>query len=240
MGKNKVKLIVLLYNSCINACTVTDPQVLLLILLTSSGGLRHRLSRLHWTGFLIINPGLSCLTTHTWFPFRLISMLYMFPLSVTVPMFVDGVSTSVGAAVMLYILCITGIVSFNEVYPRSFVWVQPCVFVYVFVLGVLKNPIVYTCACLQVHYTSVTGCALGSGPFLIHMGNPTLLQFLKHSNRCAWHLRPYSVQRHLNILSCAFTLRMAHIHNPCLNCLKAWKPFFNLSPLLHLHWLKLI
>jgi hypothetical protein len=42
-------------------------------------------------GFIIINPGLSCLIIHTWFPFPLISMLYMCPLfplslSVIVPM----------------------------------------------------------------------------------------------------------------------------------------------------------
>ena len=35
---------------------------------------------------------------------------------------------------------------------------------------------------------------------------PPCLQFLTHSNRCAWHLLPYPVQRHLNILSCPFTL----------------------------------
>ena len=59
----------------------------------------------------------------------------------------------VGAAVMLcaiYIVCYGYCpVSVNEVYPRSFVWVQHSVFVYVFVLGVLKSPIVYSCACLQ-------------------------------------------------------------------------------------------
>ena len=43
------------------------------------------------------------------------------------------------------------------------------------------------------------------------------------TNRCAWHLLPYPVQRHLNILSCPFTLWMAHIHNPCLNRLEAKK-----------------
>jgi hypothetical protein len=40
-------------------------------------------------------------------------------------------------------------VAFNKVYPRSFGWVQPSVFVYVFVLGVLKTPIVYSSVCLQ-------------------------------------------------------------------------------------------
>jgi hypothetical protein len=39
--------------------------------------------------------------------------------------------------------------SVNKVYPRSFVWEQPSVFVYVSVLGVLKTPIVYSCTCLQ-------------------------------------------------------------------------------------------
>ena len=37
------------------------------------------------------------------------------------------------------------------------------------------------------------------------------------TNWCAWHLLPYPVQWHLNILSCPFTRWMAHIHNPCLN-----------------------
>jgi hypothetical protein len=73
---------------------------------------------------------------------------------------------------------------------------------------------------------------------LLSVKNPAALQFLTDSNRWAWHLLPYSVQRHLNILSYTFTLWMAHIHNPCLNCLKAWKSLFNLSPPLHLHWLK--
>jgi hypothetical protein len=67
------------------------------------------------------------------------------------------------------------------------------------------------------------------------------------TNRCAWHLLPYPVQRHFNILSCQFTLWMAHIecmhtwlwikasakwhillllllHNPCLNCLHLKTP----------------
>ena len=39
--------------------------------------------------------------------------------------------------------------------------------------------------------------------------------------------------------TCPFTLWMAHIHNPCLNCLKALKSSFNPSPP-HLHWLKWI
>ena len=56
---------------------------------------------------------------------------------------------------------------------------------------------------------------------LLSLKNPPLLQFLTHSNRCAWHLLPYPVQRHLNLLSCPFTPWIAHIHNPYLNCLKA-------------------
>ena len=65
------------------------------------------------------------------------------------------------------------------------------------------------------------GCPLGGGPFLIHMDvkNSATLQFLTQT-----------VQRHLNVLSCPFTLWMAHIHNPCL---KAWKSLFFLSPPLH-------
>ena len=55
---------------------------------------------------------------------------------------------------------------------------------------------------------------------LLRIKNSAELRFLRHSNRCNWHLLPYTVQRHLNILSCPFTLWMAHIHNPCLNCLK--------------------
>ena len=95
------------------------PPILMLILFTSSWGLRHRLSRLHWTGFIIINPGLSCLLTHSWFPFPLISMLYMCPLSlsVIVPMSVGGVSTYALVQLLccvLYILCITGIVPYRS------------------------------------------------------------------------------------------------------------------------------
>ena len=59
----------------------------------------------------------------------------------------------VGAAVMLRAIYIVYYgnrpVAFNRVYPRSFVWVQPSVFVYVFVLGVLKTPIGYSCTCLH-------------------------------------------------------------------------------------------
>ena len=47
---------------------------------------------------------------------------------------------------------------------------------------------------------------------LLSVKNPAALQFLTHSNRCTWHLLPYPVQRHLNILSCPFTLWMAHTH----------------------------
>ena len=36
------------------------------------------------------------------------------------------------------------------------------------------------------------------------------------TNRCAWQLLPYPVQWHWNVLSCPFTLWMAHIHNPCV------------------------
>ena len=57
------------------------------------------------------------------------------------------------------------------------------------------------------------------------------------TNRWAWQLLQYPVQRHLNLLSCPFTLWMAHINNPCL---KAYKIFFNLFPPHHLHWLKWI
>jgi hypothetical protein len=49
----------------------------------------------------------------------------------------------------------------------------------------------------------LTGCPLGGGSFLIHthrkmlsVKNPAALQFLTPSNRCAWHLLPYPVQRH--------------------------------------------
>ena len=85
----------------------------------------------------------------------------MFPLvsiagSIIVPMSFGGVSTYALVQLLccvLYILCIMGIVSFNEVYPRSFVWVQPSVFVYVFVLGVLKKPIAPVS---KILYTSMT------------------------------------------------------------------------------------
>ena len=69
--------------------------------------------------------------------------------------------------------------------------------------------------------------------------NPTSHSVLD-TNRCALHLLPYLVQRHVYLLSCPFTLWMANIHNPCLNCLKAEKSFFNPSPPLHLSWLKWI
>jgi hypothetical protein len=36
------------------------------------------------------------------------------------------------------------------------------------------------------------------------------------TNQCAWYLLPYPFQRHLNHLSCPFSLWMVHIHNPCL------------------------
>ena len=48
------------------------------------------------------------------------------------------------------------------------------------------------------------------------------------TNRCAWHLLQYPVQRHLKLLSCPFTLWMAHtflvsvvsrVNNPSLTCL---------------------
>ena len=50
---------------------------------------------------------------------------------------------------------------------------------------------------------------------------PAVFQFLIHSNWCAWLLQPYPVQRPLNRLSYTFTLWMAHIHNWCLNRLRA-------------------
>ena len=61
----------------------------------------------------------------------------------------------------------------------------------------------------------LAGCSLCGGPFL--------LKFLTHSNRCAWYLLTYPIQRHLSLLSCSLTLWKAqcHIHNPCLNCLMA-------------------
>jgi hypothetical protein len=56
---------------------------------------------------------------------------------------------------------------------------------------------------------------------MVSVKNPAVLQFWTHSNRCAWHLLPYPVQRYLNILSWTFNQWKAHIHNPCLNSLKA-------------------
>ena len=52
---------------------------------------------------------------------------------------------------------------------------------------------------------------------ILSVKNPAGLQIFTHSNLCAWHLLPYPIQRHLNILSCPFTLWMTNIHN----CLKA-------------------
>ena len=84
----------------------------------------------------------------------------------------------------------------------------------------------------------LAGCPLGVGPFIDTHGSIAVA--VLDTNLCDWNLRPYPVQRHLNLLSCPFTHWMAHIRNPCLNCLKAYKSFFNLSPTLHLHWLKWI
>ena len=56
---------------------------------------------------------------------------------------------------------------------------------------------------------------------LLSVKNTAASQFLTHSNRCAWHLLPYPIQRQVHILSCPYTLWMAHIYNPCLNCPKA-------------------
>ena len=95
---------------------------------------------------------------HTWPLFPLISMLYV----CSVPSVFVGYCSHVcwwceylyvGAAVMLRAIYIVYYgyrpMAFNEVYPHSFVWVQPSVFVYMFVMGVLKTPIVYSCVCLQ-------------------------------------------------------------------------------------------
>ena len=77
-------------------------------------------------------------------------------------------------------------------------------------------------------------CPLGVGPFLIHTGNcwvwknPVALQFLTHTNCCAWHLLPYPVQRHLSIFVLPiYPLNGTHTHrihvsrlkNPYLTCL---------------------
>ena len=54
---------------------------------------------------------------------------------------------------------------------------------------------------------------------LLSMKNPSVLQFLTHSQWCAWYLLPYPIQRHFIILSCQFTFWMAHAES-FLNCLK--------------------
>ena len=48
------------------------------------------------------------------------------------------------------------------------------------------------------------------------MKNVAELQFLTQSNWCAWHLLPYPVQRHLNILS------TAPLGRPCPLMLMMW------------------
>ena len=55
---------------------------------------------------------------------------------------------------------------------------------------------------------------------LFSVKNPAALQFLTHSNWCAWHPLPYPIQRHLNILACLFTRWMAHRYNPIVFRLK--------------------
>ena len=70
------------------------------------------------------------------------------------------------------------------------------------------------CQCFP-QLCQVGWCPLGVGPFLIHTENcsvwknPVVLQFITHSNQCAWHLLAYPFQRHLNIFTCPFTLWMA-------------------------------
>jgi hypothetical protein len=71
----------------------------------------------------------------------------------------------------------------------------------------------------------LAGCPLGGGPLLIHTENCCV----KNQQHCSsWHLLPYLIQRHLNILSCPFTLWMTHtrsvsiisrLKNPSLLCL---------------------
>ena len=129
--------------------SVTDPPVLLLILFTSSGGLLHRLSRLHWTGFIIINLGLSCLITHTWFLFPLISMLYLCPLSlsVIVPISVGHVSTY--ALVQLYIIyCVLRVLSHvvQRGLPSIFFLGTAQCFCICVCFGYIKN-----CCCVFLH-----------------------------------------------------------------------------------------
>ena len=54
----------------------------------------------------------------------------------------------------------------------------------------------------------LAGCPLGGRPFWIHTGNCWVWK--SQQSFSSWHLLPYPVQRHLNILSCPFTLWMAH------------------------------
>jgi hypothetical protein len=73
----------------------------------------------------------------------------------------------------------------------------------------------------------LAGCTLGGGSFLIQTGNCWVWK--THQRYSSWHTQTGAlctyyhspVQRHINILYCAFTLRTAHIHNPCLKCPKA-------------------
>jgi hypothetical protein len=76
---------------------------------------------------------------------------------------------------------------------------------------------------------------------LLSVKNPVALQFLTHSNRCAWHLLPYPFQRHLHlyIVHSPSEWHTFTIHVWIVSRLKK-KSFFNLSPPLHLHWLKWI
>ena len=56
------------------------------------------------------------------------------------------------------------------------------------------------------------------------------------TNRCARHLLPYPIQRHLNILSCPFSLWMAHIQYTIHVSIVSWLKNPPLLPFICTDW----
>ena len=50
---------------------------------------------------------------------------------------------------------------------------------------------------------------------VLSVKNPGEMQFMSHSNWCAWHQLQYPVQKHFNLLSWQFTLNGTHTKSMC-------------------------